>query len=407
MTFQPRLALASAACLALAACGGSDPAVPDTQQRAAQHGAALPPLVQLDTDRIGAGATFAAGLATDGKVYAWGDNGYGQLGQGHLHDSLLPVPVRGMSGVSALAVGDFHTLAMRRDGTVWGWGSNHYGQLGLGKAISGSAVPVPVAGLSSVRALAANNYLSLALRHDGSVWAWGRSGSRTTLAPAPVPGMTGAKAVAAGWDYALAVRNDGTVWGWGSNSAGQLGKRPGNYVLPTRIEGIDKVVTVSASMLHALALRMDGSVWTWGTNTYGQMGIDALVAGPTRIHALPMPSNGASGVRQIAAGAYNSAVLYSDGSVWSWGSNHYGQVADGTIATRTAPVRLNTIGNVVAMAVSDGFVIFLQADGTAQGAGANGAGALGNNTRSNSLLPMPVLGLSGTAPLNLGSSRAH
>ena len=406
MRFPPRLALASAACFALAACGGSDPAATSSPQRTAQHGAALQTLAQLDTDRIGAGAGFAAGLSTDGKVYAWGDNSVGQLGQGHLQDSLLPVQVPGLSGVHALAVGDFHTLAMRRDGSVWGWGSNHYGQLGIGRQL-GSATPVQVVGLSSVRSLADNNYLSLALRKDGSVWAWGRSGARTTLAPAPVPGLNDAKAVAAGWDYALAVRNDGTVWGWGSNSAGQLGKRPGLYVQPARLEGIDKVVAISASRLHAMALRTDGSVWTWGSNTYGQMGIDAVVAGPTPIPGLPMPSNGASGVRQIAAGAYNSAVLYSDGSVWSWGSNHYGQVADGSTTNRTAPVRLNTIGNVVAMAVSDGFVIFLQADGTAQGAGVNSSGALGNNTRSNSVLPVPVLGLSGTAPLNLGASRAQ
>lgn len=406
MTFQPRLALAGAACLALAACGGSEPAATNSSQHLAQHGAVEAPLVQLDTDRIGAGAGFAAGLSTDGNVYAWGDNSYGQLGQGHLQDSLLPVQVRGMSGVNALAVGDFHTLAMRRDGSVWGWGSNHYGQLGVGNRTSGSAIPLQVTGLSAVRALSANNYLSLALRHDGSVWAWGRSGARTTQVPAPVPGLTDVKAVAAGWDYALAVRNDGSVLGWGSNTAGQLGKRLGSYALPVRVDGIDKVVTVSASWLHAMALRTDGSVWTWGTNTYGQMGIDALSSGPTRINALPMPSNGASGVRQIAAGAYNSAVLYSDGSVWSWGSNHYGQVGDGSTTNRTAPVRLNTIGNVVALAVSDGFVIFLQADGAAQGAGANSSGALGNNTRSNSLLPVPVLGMSGTAPLNLGASRA-
>lgn len=407
MIFQPRLALAGATCLALAACGGNEQTASQSQQRTVQHAAAQQPLVQLDIDRIGAGAGFSAGLSTDGNVYAWGDNGYGQLGQGNLRDSLLPLQVRGLSGVNALAVGDFHTMALRRDGTVWGWGSNHYGQLGIGSRVTGATMPVQVSGLSSVRSLSANLYQSVALRHDGSVWAWGRNGARTSAAPAPVPNLADAKAIAAGFDYALAVRKDGTVWGWGVNNAGQLGKRLGLYTLPTRVEGIDKAVSVAASSQHAMALRTDGSVWSWGTNSYGQMGIDAYSAGPTRISALPMPSNGASGVRQIAAGAYNSAVLYSDGSVWSWGSNHYGQVADGTSHNRRAPVRLNTVGNVVAMAVSDGFVIFLQADGTAQGAGLNTSGALGNNTRSNSRLPVPVLGLSGTAPLNLGSSRAN
>lgn len=406
MSISPRLAFAGAACLALAACGGSDQSSTDASSRTAQRAAADQPLVQLDTERIGAGAGFGVGLATDGNVYAWGDNAYGQLGQGHVQDSLLPLQVRGLSGVKALAAGDYHTLAVRRDGTVWGWGANHYGQLGTGTVTNGSMTAVQVSGLSSVRALSANNFQSVALRNDGSVWSWGRIGSRTTRAPAMVPNLTASKAVAAGWDYALAVRNDGTVWGWGVNSTGQLGKYLGHFVMPVRVDGIDKVVSVAAGREHALALRTDGSVWTWGSNTYGQMGISAFSSGPTRIGGLPMPSNGASGVRQIAAGAYNSAVLYSDGSVWSWGSNHYGQIADGTTTNRRMPVRLNTIGNVVAMAVSDGFVIFLQADGMAQGAGANGHGALGNNTRSNSLLPVPVLGLSGTAPLNLGSSRS-
>lgn len=406
MIFQPRLVLAGVSCLALAACGGSDSATPQSPQRTAQHAALPAPLLQLDTERIGAGAGFSAGLSTDGTVYAWGDNQYGQLGQGHLASSLLPQPVRGLSSVHALAVGDYHILAMRRDGTVWGWGSNHYGQLGAGNRMNGATTPVQITGLSSVRTLSANSFLSVALRHDGSVWTWGRNGSHSSAQPVRVAGIADAKAVAAGAEYVLAVRKDGTVWGWGSNNYGTLGKRPGNYAHPARVDGINGVVAVSAARQHAMALRTDGSVWTWGTNMYAQMGVEGYQLAPTRINGLPLPPNGASGVRQIATGAYNSAVLYSDGSVWSWGANHYGQIGDGSTSHRKVPARLNTVGNVVAMAVSDGFVIFLQADGMALGTGANSMGALGNNTRSNTLLPVPVQGMSGTAPLNLGASRA-
>lgn len=406
MLSQSRLAVAGASCLALAACGGSDPAPQQSTQRSAQHAAAPAPLVQHDIDRIGAGTGFAAGLATDGSVYTWGDNQYGQLGQGHLHSTLLPRPVSGLSGVNTLAVGDFHTLAVRRDGTVWGWGSNHYGQLGIGNSQPGTMVPVQVRGLSAVRALSANSFQSVAVRHDGSVWTWGRNGMQQSAQPLRVAGLADARTVAAGADYFLAVRNDGSVWGWGNNNFGTLGERPALQGQPARVNGIDKAVSVAAARYHAMALRSDGSVWTWGTNLYAQMGVEGYRLAPTRVNGLPLPANGASGVRQIAAGAYNSAVLYSDGSVWTWGANHYGQIGDGSTIHRKAPVRLHTIGNVVAMAVSDGFVIYLQADGMAQGVGANSSGALGNNTRSNTALPLPVLGMSGTAPLNLGASRA-
>jgi len=408
MIFQSRLALTSAACLALAACGGSD-TTPETQtqQRTAQRSALQAQLVQRDADRIGAGSGFSAGLSTDGNVYAWGHNQFGQLGQGNLKDSLLPLQVRGLSGVSMLALGGHHALAMRSDGSLWGWGSNHYGQLGVGSRTSGATAPAPVVGLSSVRALSANDFMSLAVRHDGSVWTWGRNNQQNILAPTRVTGLGSARTVAAGVDYALAVADDGTVWGWGKNGYGQLGKRPGNFAQPVRIDGVDKVVSVAAATMHVLALRTDGSVWTWGTNAYNQMGVTGYKLGPTRINGLPTPVGGASGVRQISAGAYNSAVLYSDGSVWSWGANHYGQVGDGTNLHRKTPARLNTIGNVVAMAVSDGFVIFLQANGSVQGTGLNTTGALGNNTRSNTSLPIPVVGTSGVVPLNLGASRAR
>jgi alpha-tubulin suppressor-like RCC1 family protein len=186
-----------------------------------------------------------------------------------------------LSGVVELSVGYYHWLALRGDGSVWSWGNNDYGQLGDGSDL-GRSTPRQVPGLSGVVAISAGIYDSLALRDDGTVWSWGYNGQgqlgdgtithRST--PVQVPGLRGVTAVSAASSfYSLALRDDGTVWTWGANALGQLGdgtrtSRP----TPGQVPGLSGVVALSAGFLHVLALHGNGSVWTWGYNVYGQLG---------------------------------------------------------------------------------------------------------------------------------------
>jgi sugar lactone lactonase YvrE len=216
---------------------------------------------------VAAGERHSLALRSDGTVAAWGWDFYGPT----------RVPA-GLSGVTAIAAGGHHSLALRSDGTVADWGSDFYG-----------ATPVP-AGLRGVTAIAAGGYHSLALRSDGTVAAWGANDSGRTLVPA---GLRGVTAVAAGGAHSLALRSDGTVSAWGSDAAGQT-------KVPAGLRG---VTAVAAGFWHSLALRSDGTVVAWGYDHFGQ----------TRVPA------GLTGVTAIAAGKYYSLALRRDGTVVGWG----------------------------------------------------------------------------------------
>lgn len=215
-----------------------------------------------------------------GSVYAWGSNRYGQLGDATVTDRSAPVKVSMLSSATAISGGGYHSLALV-GGAVWSWGANPYGQLGDGTTTE-RHVPAAVSGLSGVAQIAAGASFSVALGSDGRVWVWGISdsgqlGDGTTgssrKTPGLVSGLSGVKAIAAGNTHALAVKSDGTVWAWGSNGDGELGDGSGSdSAVPVQVKGLTDVVAVSAGWMYSVALAADGSVWAWGLNSSGQLG---------------------------------------------------------------------------------------------------------------------------------------
>ena len=251
-----------------------------------------------DVFAISAGGDHSLALCSDGTVWAWGYNGYGQLGDGTTVDRTVPVQVKGLRDVVAISGGAWHSLALRSDGTVWAWGDNkcgmlrpdgtpvgpwvdhRCGQLGIGTAIANSAIPVQVQWLNDVIAISAGAWYSLALRSDGTVWAWGINASRqlgdgTNInrnSPVRID-LRDIVAISAGGGHSLALRSDGTVWGWGDNGSGQLGNGGvSSRSIFVQAEGLSDVVAISTGSHHSLALRSDGTVWAWGWNKSGQLG---------------------------------------------------------------------------------------------------------------------------------------
>ncbi|WP_421733180.1 DUF4214 domain-containing protein [Cellulomonas sp.] len=253
-------------------------------------------------------------------------------------------PVAGTQvGLSAawasVSAGDGHTLAIRTDGTLWSWGGNAWGELGTGNwGDPVRAVPEPVGNRTDWVSVSAGRS-SHAIARDGSLWSWGEgnalgsaSSPVSTATPERVGTGTDWASVSGGSSFALAIKRDGSLWSWGDNTSGQLGDPSVEWrKTPARV-GTGTWSSVAAGDSHVVAIATDGTLWTWGTvtaagNTY------TLYPTPTKIGV-------ANDWRAVAAGVDVSAGIRSDGSLWTWGWGHTGQLGDGTLETRTDPVQV-------------------------------------------------------------------
>ncbi len=216
-----------------------------------------------DVVAIAAGSSYSLALKRDGTVWAWEWNLFGQLGDGTNEDRLTPVQVQNLTDVVAIAAGRYHSLALKQDGTVWVWGD-------------GQTFPIQMKDLTDVVAIAAGNEYSLALKRDGTVWRWGlndealfRYGWTTEdrSTPVQVENLTDVASIAAGWLHSLALKKDGTVWAWGRNESGQLGDgtEEGYSATPVHVKDLTDVVAIAAGENHSLALKGDGTLWEWGS----------------------------------------------------------------------------------------------------------------------------------------------
>ncbi len=354
---------------------------------------------------IAAGGVHSLALKGDGTILAWGSNQDGQLGDGTpLRPTLAPVSVLG--GVAAVAVGPDYSLALKDDGTVWYWGLKIDNGSPL---FTPRSTPVQVNGLSGVKAIAAGIGQNLALTSDGTVWEWGERlwplPPLSRSAPSPVSGVSGVVATAAGGRHNLALKSDGTVWAWGNNDYGQLGDGTTTQrATPVQVGGLSGVVALAAGGFHSLALRADGTVWAWGDNdneneycTWG--------SGTATPQLTPVQVTGLSGVVAVAASRLvvegglfcdHNLALKSDGTMWAWGANFSGQLGDGTTTDRSDPVRVNGLEGAVSLAAGGGGnSLAARSDGTVWAWGGNYFGQLGDGTTTGRLTPGKVGGLAG------------
>jgi len=348
---------------------------------------------------------------------SWGANQYGQLGNGTYAEYAVYGDVDGLTGVTQVAAGWDHGLALTSDGTVWAWGAGNAGQLGNG-GTTGSPVPEQVPGLTGVIQIAAGAAFSLALTSDGSVWAWGEDdqgqlGNDSTTNsewPVQIAGLTGVTQIGAGTEFGMALRSDGTVWTWGLNSSGQLGNATTTSSdVPVQVSGLSQVTQIAAGGDFAMAARTQGfvtmltSVWTWGSNQFGALGdgdTEPYRSTPGQVSGISVPS-----VRQIAAGAEYSMVLGSDGSVWAWGADYDGQLGNAaTYALQAQPVE--TIGmasGITHIAAGVNHVLALRSDGTVLAWGNDQTSEIGNGTTSDvPALPTEVSGLTNATGVSAG-----
>ena len=338
--------------------------------------------------QVAAGGTHVLAIGSDGIVYSWGANDRGQLGNGSKDASGAtahpdPMPVKGADGQPFKAVqvsaGASDSAAISPDGRVYTWGSennkfNVYSTPKLAPTLAkdpnGSGQ-----GLHAVQ-VSVNLSFIMALGTDGSVYTWGYNeygqlgngrstgeGSTTYAAdPARVPDPKDAskafKAVqiSAGGFHALAISQDGTAWAWGYNGWGQLGDgtttnqpRPKQVPSPTNSSQPFQITQISAGSYHALAIDRSGAAWAWGYNYDGLLGDNTGrdQYAPTRVSPPAGQDSAGSGfaATRISAGLYNSIAISQDGNAYSWGSNNWGQLGNGSLKRSSTPtlVVLNSL----------------------------------------------------------------
>ncbi|CAB4744775.1 MAG: hypothetical protein F2694_06645 [Actinobacteria bacterium] len=295
----------------------------------------------LSAEQTSAGGEHNCQLRSIGTAQCWGDNTYGQLGDGTLINKSTPVDVTGLTDAVQIAAGASHSCALLADGTTKCWGHNLFGELGNGTTTA-SLLPVAVTGLVGAVQIAAGRYHSCALLADGTAKCWahnvfGELGSGTTtdsLVPVVVTALVGAVQITAGDYHSCSLLADGTEKCWGHNFRGQLGKyTPFDSLVPLVVTGVAGAIQIAAGTALSCALLADGTAKCWGYNFYGQLG-----DGTTTNDFVPVVVSGLAGAVQITAGDYHSCALLAGGSEKCWGYNYSGQLGEGTITNSSVPV---------------------------------------------------------------------
>jgi alpha-tubulin suppressor-like RCC1 family protein len=345
-------------------------------------------MTTVEPVRIAAGLYHSVAVDDTGQVWTWG-GGSSQLGTSL--DGRVPGRVTGASGIVSVAAGGSHTLALKADGTLLVWGDNSRGQLGTNSAAGSQPTPVALSGLSNVIAVAGGYFSSIALRSEGTVWTWGYwhqlGGGQTadSRVPVQVPGLTNVIAIASG-DYAdYALKADGTVWAWGENTFGQVGDGTSGTGLlrltPTQVASLAGIVGIAGGDNHALAIvGSDLSIRAWGSNSGGQLG-----NGSSNPAVSTPVVTGLTDVRHIEGGASRSVSALLDGTVKTWGSAV-------TVTGGGSTVPITAPGNPVGVQVASGFGHGLAVDGagTVWTWGTNTFGQLGEGTLTNRQAAAPI-----------------
>jgi alpha-tubulin suppressor-like RCC1 family protein len=275
---------------------------------------------------------------------------------------------------------DFHSLVLKNDGTLYSFGENDFGQLGDGTTETRNK-PVQVKGLANVIDFDTSNSHSAAVTSDGSVWVWGlndygqlNSGSRSeVLTPIKVNGLYNIAKIRVGNRYNLALDRNGIVWFFGYNSKGQIYDEPEDAIMkPMKIKELSdiEIVDIETGDFHSLALTAEGEIYAWGANDYGQLGNGTLI---NKYYPVIVPD--LEDVRYISAKGNTSSCITESGSAMLWGESSYPDIRSVSI-----PEEIDGIANPYSIEANNNNIVEVSKEGNVYSLGSNEYGQLGNGT---------------------------
>jgi len=306
-----------------------------------------------------------------------------QAGEGKLFHFYSP---RVSSGLN-------HTLALKTDGTLWAWGQDESGQLGDGLQTA-SPTPKKIGSATDWVAVGAGVGFSIALKSNGTLWGWGSNqngqlGNSNTgnlqKTPVQIGTATDWRAISVGNAHTMALKRDGTLWGCGYNGEGELGAGFTNAVQASFVQVPGTWSAVAAGSNHTVAIRYDGTIWSFGDNESMQLGNNSTANSSVPVRE----SSNSTGWLGITAGHRHTVAIAGDNTVWSWGENGLGQLGSGfTSQYRGVPARFtNTTDTWSKIGTGNWHSGAIKWDGSLYLWGYNDLGQLGNNSFSSSSTP--------------------
>ncbi|WP_437591402.1 right-handed parallel beta-helix repeat-containing protein [Sorangium sp. So ce1000] len=348
--------------------------------------------------KIVAGSEHTCALLAEGTVQCWGYNLSGQLGLGAGSPTTVyaPIEVSSLSGIVDIAAGSYHTCALNHDGEVYCWGDNHFGEIGDGTS---TGRPSPVLALTGAVAVSAGGQTSCAILTDHTARCWGMNwqgqvGAGYTSAPGvpwptPVQGIAHASAIAVGSSHACALLANGSVKCWGDDHDGELGDGPAHAPLSvTPMTPIaEGSATLAAGLHFTCASTMGGAILCWGRGESGQIGNGSF----TR-QSKPTAVSNATGAIQVGDTRWaHACAILSGGDAYCWGDNEAGALGDGTTTSRATIGATPVVQSVSSISAGNNHTCAFLSSGAVQCWGSNRFGQIGQpSTTTDSLLPSNV-----------------